>query len=168
MKENKNPEQHGPLSDFDLMALYAEICVSDMADQYMKRQYSKQQAQETGAGDGNIRVLKVEPGKVPEAVTVPNTLEALQAVVGGYIETVGLDANALLVCNEEGKLLGLPANRQVAGDIIAGTFLVVGSDDGEFCSLADADMAHYAEQFAQPMPLYGSPDEPTQWEFHVF
>ena len=115
-----------------------------------------------------IRVLKVEPGKTPETVTMPNTLEAFQAAVGGYIEVVGLDANAALVCNEEGKLTGLPANRPLGGDIIAGTFLIVGSDDGEFCSLSDADMAYYAEQFAQPMPSYGSPEEPTQWEFHVF
>lgn len=116
----------------------------------------------------DIQVLKVEPGRTPERVTMSNTLEAFQAAVGGYIETVGLDANATLICNEEGKLTGLPANRPLGGDIIAGTFLIVGSDDGEFCSLSDADMAYYAEQFAQPMPSYGSPEEPTQWEFHVF
>lgn len=115
-----------------------------------------------------IRALRVKPGKAPEAVTMPNTLEAFQAAVGGYIEVVGLDANAALVCNEEGKLIGLPANRQVGVDTIAGTFLIVGSDDGEFCSLADTDMVHYAERFAHPMPSYGSPDEPTRWEFHVF
>ncbi len=76
--------------------------------------------------DDLIRVLKVEPGTAPEIVTMPNMLDAFQEAVGGYIETVGLDANAVLVCNEEGKLIGLPANRQVGGDIIAGTFLIVG------------------------------------------
>ena len=115
-----------------------------------------------------IWVLKIEPGKAPETVIMSNTLDAFQAAVGGYIEVVGLDANAALVCNEEGKLIGLPANRMLGRDTIAGTFLIVGSDDGEFCSLSDADMAHYAEQFAQPMPSYSSPEEPTQWEFHVF
>ena len=117
--------------------------------------------------DELIRVLKVEPGQAPEIVTMPNMLDAFQAAVGGYIETVGLDANATLVCNEEGKLTGLPANRQVAGDIIAGTFLVVGAEDGEFCSLSDVDAAHYAEQFAQPLPSYSEPEKPTQWEFYV-
>lgn len=115
-----------------------------------------------------ICALKVEPGKAPEAVTMPNTLEAFQAAVGGYIEVVGLDANAALVCNKEGKLTGLPANRMVGGDTIAGTFLIVGSDDGDFCSLTGEDMDYYAGRFDQPMPSYGSPDEPTQWEFHVF
>ena len=33
-----------------------------------------------------ITVLKVEPGKSPETVTMPNTLDAMQKMVGGYIE----------------------------------------------------------------------------------
>ena len=32
----------------------------------------------------------------------------------------------------------------------------------------DEDAAHYAKEFEQPMPVYGDPDQPTQWEFHVF
>lgn len=112
-------------------------------------------------------VLKVEPGAAPEIITIPNTLEAFQAAVGGYIEAVGLDCGICLLCNEEGKLIGLPANRQAGGDTIAGTFLVVGEADGDFCSLSDEDAARYAEQFARPLPSYGSPDEPTQWKFIV-
>ena len=96
---------------------------------------------------------------------MPKTLDAFQAAVGGYIEAVTLDANAVLVCNEVGKLTGLPANRQVGGDTIAGTFLIVGAEDGAFCSLPDEDAAHYAEVFAQPMSTL---DAPTTWEFHVF
>lgn len=112
-----------------------------------------------------IQVLKIVPGQAPGTVTMPNTLEAFQEAVGGDIETVGLDANATLVCNAFGKLMGLPANRQVGGDTIAGTFLIVGAEDGEFCSLSDADAAHYAEKFAGPMPVQ---EGPTTWEFHVF
>ena len=115
-----------------------------------------------------IQVLKVEPGNAPESVSMPNTLKAFQAAVGGYIEAVGLDCGAVLICNEEGKLMGLPANRRLGDDVIAGTFLIVGEADGEFCSLTDTDAARCAEQFAQPMPALGSPDQPTQWEFHVF
>ena len=115
----------------------------------------------------DIQVLKIAPGQAPEIVNTPNTLDAFQEAVGGYIEAVELDANAVLVCNEEGKLTGPPANRQVGGDIIAGTFLIVGAEDGEFCSLSDADAAHYAKQFAQPMPSHSKPEEPTQWEFYV-
>lgn len=98
-----------------------------------------------------IQALRFEPGKAPEEVTVSNTLKALQSTVGGYIETLGLGGNAVLVCNEEGKLLGLSANRRVGGDVIAGTFLIVGAADGEFCSLSDEDVVHYAQRFAQPI-----------------
>jgi len=41
--------------------------------------------------DENIRVLKVAPGKAPEAVAIPNTLEAMQQMVGGYIEVIPLE-----------------------------------------------------------------------------
>lgn len=112
-----------------------------------------------------ISVLRIAPGTAPEKVVMPNTLETVQEAVGGDIETVELDANAMLVCNAFGKLMGLPANRQVGGDTIAGTFLIVGAEDGEFCSLTDADAAHYAEKFAEPMPVQ---EGPTTWEFHVF
>ena len=69
----------------------------------------------------------------------------------GYIETLDLDSDACLICNEEGKLIGLPANRRVAGDIIAGTFLIVGAVDGEFCSLSDDAAAYFTESFAEPI-----------------
>ncbi len=115
-----------------------------------------------------IRALRVVPGRVPEAAVIPNTLESLQTEVGGYIEALGLDCGVCLICNEEGKLLGLPANRQVGGETIAGTFLIVGEADGEFCSLSDADAAHYAAEFAQPLPAHSGPNEPASWIFHVF
>ena len=53
-----------------------------------------------------ITVLKVEPGKPPEIVSMANTLRAMQEMVGGYIEIVPLD-DACLVCNDEGKLNGI-------------------------------------------------------------
>lgn len=38
------------------------------------------------------------------------SLEFMQSVVGGYIEIAHIGNNMLLVCNEEGKLIGLPLN----------------------------------------------------------
>ena len=38
--------------------------------------------------EDSIQVLKIEPGKAPEAVTIPNTLKAMQQMVGGYIEVI--------------------------------------------------------------------------------
>ena len=77
--------------------------------------------------ENEMTVLKVEPGKPPEEVTIPNTLKAMQEMVGGYIEVVYLD-DICLVCNEEGKLMGLEGNRRVGGDIIAGTFFLAGDN----------------------------------------
>mgnify|MGYP006393392271 FL=1 len=55
----------------------------------------------------------------------------------------------------------------MGGDIIAGTFLITGSADGKFCSLTDENAARFSREFAQSLPSYGDPDEPTQWEFYV-
>ena len=46
----------------------------------------------------------------------------MQRVVGGLIEEIDLNDNTVLVCNEEGKLMNLQANRSVGRDVVAGTF----------------------------------------------
>lgn len=54
------------------------------------------------------------------------TLEELQGFVGGYIEFVPLPANvtktAVMVCNEDGKIIGLPIN--VLASVIASQDIV--------------------------------------------
>ncbi|KTE90727.1 hypothetical protein AT727_23970 [Desulfitobacterium hafniense] len=95
-----------------------------------------------------IKVLMVEPMKEPYPAEVENTLEGLQKAVGGYIETVYLEDNVVLVCNEEGKLIGLPGNRSLGNDIIAGTFFVASSnDDGDFVSLTEDKIRQYSDRF---------------------
>ena len=104
-----------------------------------------------------IQVLKVAPGKAPEAVTIPNTLEAMQQMVGGYIEVIPLDG-VCLVCNEEGKLMGLPGSRRLGDDIIAGTFFLAGdTPDGGFCSLTQEQTDRWRRRFAQSESF--QPDE---------
>ena len=68
----------------------------------------------------NIKVLVVEPNKLPYEKVIKNNLEEKQKIVDGLIEYVSLDNNSLLVCNEEGKILGMEPNRIVGRDIIAG------------------------------------------------
>lgn len=55
-----------------------------------------------------MKVIYKAPGCAPEPRDIPNTLEELQATVGGYIETVTFASDALVICNEEGRLQGLP------------------------------------------------------------
>ena len=48
-----------------------------------------------------------------EIIDVANEYESLQELVNGYIEIVMLTENIVLVCNEEGKLLGLKPNCRI-------------------------------------------------------
>ena len=98
-----------------------------------------------------LTVLKVAPGCRPEAVTVPNTLQAMQEMVGGLIQVIGLDHGICLVCNDEGKLMGLEGNRRLGDDIVVGTFFLVGENGrGEFRSLSPEQLQWGQERFAEP------------------
>ena len=109
----------------------------------------------------------MEPGKAPETVTIPNTLEAAQKMVGGYIEVISLN-DACLVCNEEGKLIGLEGNRRLGNDIITGTFFLAGcTDDGDFCSLTPEQLERFTQRFAQPETFQpGEVENAFHFEFY--
>lgn len=103
-----------------------------------------------------MQALVVEPGKAPYEKEIEPGLESLQREVDGYIEAVGLDENATLICNEEGKLNGLELNRALYDergnmtDIIAGKFLVVGAGEENFESLTPQQMDQYKHRFRKP------------------
>ena len=84
-----------------------------------------------------IKVLKVKPHEHPEVYMLKNTLEAMQEAVGGYIETVTLAADCCIICNEEGRLEGLPYNLTFCGVSFVGTILVVGVAGDAFTGLDD-------------------------------
>lgn len=86
-----------------------------------------------------MQVIRKDPGKPPRLVEIPNTLKALQQAVGGPIEAVTLAQNAVIICNEEGRLMGLPHNCRFLGIDFVGTILVVGVDGDEFSGLSEAD-----------------------------
>lgn len=97
-----------------------------------------------------ITVLIVEPLEPPRIDVIKNTLEDMQEVVGGYIEEVPLDEDAVLVCNEEGKLDNLTANRRVGNDVIAGTFFIAREDGSEYLrSLTDEQIINYQDRFQE-------------------
>ena len=104
-----------------------------------------------------IEVLKGAPGEHPKEVVLKSDLDALQKAVSigcdyqGLIEVVSLEKGVCIICNEEGKLLGLEGNRRLGGDIIAGVFYVVGEDKcGNFVSLTEAQMERYSKRFWEP------------------
>jgi hypothetical protein len=83
-----------------------------------------------------IKVLIKEPGKPAYYDELPNELEILQKTVDGYIETVTLVPDKLVViCNEEGRLSGLPANCALRGIDFCGTIIICGVDGEDFGDL---------------------------------
>ena len=80
-----------------------------------------------------MNVLMVEPGKAPYETQIGDDLQSMQSVVGGYIQAVyPYEEPVALICNEDGKLDGLPLNRALRDsdgdiyDIVAGNFFIVG------------------------------------------
>lgn len=104
-----------------------------------------------------ITALKVEPGMVPTVAELKNDLDSLQKAVSegcdrqGLIEIIPIAEGVCILCNEEGKLLGLDGNRRIGNDIIVGTFYVIGeNEDGELISLTDKQILFYNNMFAIP------------------
>lgn len=89
-----------------------------------------------------MKAIRKEPGAQPEIIEVENTLKALQTEVGGHIETVSI-ADVVIICNEEGRLCGLPYNCRFLGVDFVGTILVVGRNKDEFCDVPEADFLMY-------------------------
>ena len=70
--------------------------------------------------------------KIQASVWVTPSLENLQAYVGGYIETVTLADDLVVICNEEGRLMRLPHNCTICGVDFYGDIIIAGVDgDGE-------------------------------------
>ena len=104
-----------------------------------------------------MEVVLVEPGKEARLAEIGSDLKSLQAAVGGYIEAAYFfDDPVALICNEEGKVYGLPYNRAVrdeAGrvqDIIAGPFFVCGLGEDDFFPLPKELQAKYLDMFKYP------------------
>lgn len=99
-----------------------------------------------------IRVLLVEPLEKPRLVTIPHTLEKLQEIVGGAIQAVyPWEDPVALVCNDEGKVTGLLANRMLEDyDLICGTFFICGLGREDFESISDEMAVKYEKKFHFP------------------
>ena len=90
-----------------------------------------------GLKENQILVLIKEPGKPARVEPLfDNTLEAFQQAVGGYIETVTIATDAVIICNEEGRLLALPHNCRFCGIDLCGPILIAGYSGDEFTSLS--------------------------------
>lgn len=105
-----------------------------------------------------LHVLVVEPLKAPYPADIPHTLSAMQAVVGGTIQSLTPYSDPVaIVCNDDGKLIGLEPNRILRDkygspcDYLCGTFFVCGLGEEDFASLPPAMERKYMVHFRGEM-----------------
>ena len=123
---------------------------------------------------GKLKVLVVEPMKPCRVQEIPDTLEAMQQTVGGDIEAITSIRNgSAVVCNEKGKLLGLPYNRPLLDesgllplDILHGTFFIAGMSREHFVSLTDEQIQRYKDLYDNVMVLTAEVSAPQEDRLH--
>ena len=104
-----------------------------------------------------MKVVVVEPRKQAKIMEINHSLESMQQIVGGYIQTFQLDDEVFIICNEEGKIEGLEPCRAIwyegeLMEIICGTFFICSApwDSDDFQSLSEDQAMEYAELFKAP------------------
>ena len=113
-----------------------------------------------------MKVVMVEPNKPAYITEIEHSLKGMKEAVGGLIEPIYYldEPRAVMVGNEEAKLIGMEGNRRFGERIVAGPFFICGekmTEDGmDFCSLSDELCEKYVQKFAVPESI--SQDEVEQ------
>ena len=104
-----------------------------------------------------MTVLAVLPGKAPERMELNGSLESMQEFVGGTIQAMYPFSDPVaVVCNDEGKLMGLEHNRALRDehgkiyDILCGPFFICGLGAEDFTSLSEELIEKYTRLFQHP------------------
>ena len=84
-----------------------------------------------------IKVIIKRPGEKPYTTWISDRLENLQKTVEGYIETVTVCSDLVIICNEEGRIRNLPYNCTILGADFFGTILLAGINGEEFGNVPD-------------------------------
>ena len=82
-----------------------------------------------------IRALAKRPDSKWYSTNVSNTLENLQRFVEGYIETATIAKDVVVICNEEGRLKGMPYCCTILNHDFVGPVLIVGVNGDEFADV---------------------------------
>ena len=122
-----------------------------------------------------ITVLCIKPNHYPKTVAIDNSLEAMQQLVGGNIEEyMPFEDEVAIICNEEGKMNGLPLNRAIYDeetkemiDIIAGDFFIAYApiDSEKFKDLPKDLEQKYREKFKFPERFYKQNGEIKAYQY---
>lgn len=106
----------------------------------------------------NFCILKLEPGQAPEITYIEDTLNAMQDLLGGSMESkFPWDDPVVLVENGLSRLIGMPVNFILidpdtgeALDIFCGPFFICGMGDKDFTSLSPELAEKYLQVFTDP------------------
>lgn len=108
-----------------------------------------------------IKVVYVEPSKLACEREIDTDLRSLQEAIGGMIETYyPFEEEVCIVCNDEGKINGMPLNRAMRDEdgkiyeIIAGPFFICDCSTDEFASLSPEQINKYTEMFRNPEEFF--------------
>lgn len=88
-----------------------------------------------------MRSLIKRPGEGWTVTEIQNELEPLQKAVGGHLEAVTLWADGCVLCNEEGRIKGMPYNTTICGVSFVGPILIVGTAGEDFSDLTEQQEA---------------------------
>lgn len=114
-----------------------------------------------------INVIYVEPGKLARTIEMKDELSDMQNLVGGLIEEyMPFEDDVAIICNEEGKLRGLPLNRGICNEdgqvmeIISGPFFIAYApvESEKFLSLPKDLEEKYLEKFHKPEQFFRTDD----------
>lgn len=114
-----------------------------------------------------INVIYVEPGKEARTIEMKDELSEMQNLVGGLIEEyMPFEDDVAIICNDEGKMRGLPLNRGICSDdgtlmdIIAGPFFIAYApvESERFLSMPKELEEKYTEKFRQPEQFFRTPE----------
>ena len=96
-----------------------------------------------------IKVLVVEPNKLPKLQLIANNDSTKEKIIGGELNYLYNDSypNVVIICNNQDKKL--PLNRLIETKYISGTFIIVRDDPeiGEDRSLTDQQIKKYEKIF---------------------
>lgn len=104
-----------------------------------------------------MKVVVLRPQQRACVEEIGNDLASYQKLVGGYIEIIApFSDGVVLVCNEEGKINGLPLNRAIRDedgnvcDVIAGTAFLCDGSGEDLKGLDEHQLKTYLAQFLFP------------------
>lgn len=94
-------------------------------------------------------LVPADETKPAEIIDLDTALRSVQDHVGGYIQILPIGEDAVLICNEDGKVIGLPMNRRASirygfriGDLLVGDVLITGAADadGDLTDISDTEL----------------------------